>query len=146
MSPAPIDLILPLLTKVRSRQPGQWSACCPAHEDRGPSLSVRQKPDGSILVHCFGGCGPEAVVAALGLQLGDLFPPRERSGHEPKRQPRLLSAGQALALLDEEALLIAVAGANLANGRTLDQHDLDRLLVAAGRVGWLRDESGGGHA
>lgn len=144
MSFAPIDLILPLLTKVRSRQPGQWSAQCPAHEDRGPSLSVRQTPDGSALIHCFGGCSVGDIVAALGLQLGDLFPPRERSGREPQRQPRLLTAGQALELLQAEATFIAVAAANISNGRTLDQHDLDRLLVAAGRVRWLRAQSLGG--
>ena len=144
MTAAPIDLILPLLTKVRPRQPGQWSACCPAHEDRSPSLSVRQTPDGSILVHCFGGCGPEAVVAALGLQLRALYPPRQVNGTEPKRQPRLLTAGQALELLQTEATLIAVAAGNIANGVRLTQHDLARLLVAAGRVGWLREQSLGG--
>jgi hypothetical protein len=146
VSRAPINLVLAGLTKVRQRQPGQWSACCPAHEDRRPSLSVRETPEGAVLLFCFSGCGPEAVVAALGLQLGDLFPPREKSGREPKRTPRLLSAGQALELLQAEATFIAVAGANLANGVTLTPADRERLLQAAGRVGWLRDETGGAHA
>ena len=143
---APIDLILPLLTKVRKRQPGQWSACCPAHEDRGPSLSVRENSDGAVLVHCFAGCSVDAVLGALGLVLSDLFPPRAKSGREPQRQPRLLTAPQALELLDAEATFIAVAAANIANGVNLTQPDLDRLLQAAGRVGWLREQSGGAHA
>lgn len=143
MTAAPIDLILPLLTKVRPRQPGQWSACCPAHEDRSPSLSVRQTPDGSILVHCFGGCGPEAVVAALGLQLSDLYPPRQVNGTEPKRQPRLLTAGQALELLQAEATFIAVAAANLSIGVVLTPAERERLRQAAARIGWLREESMG---
>jgi hypothetical protein len=143
---APIDLILPLLTKVRKRQPGQWSACCPAHEDRGPSLSVRENSDGAVLVHCFAGCSVDAVLGALGLALSDLFPPRAKSGREPQRQPRLLTAPQALELLDAEATFIAVAAANIANGVNLTQPDLDRLLQAAGRVGWLREQSGGAHA
>jgi putative DNA primase/helicase len=42
-----------------------YVACCPAHEDRDPSLSIKQTPSGKILVHCFAGCTQEAVVDAL---------------------------------------------------------------------------------
>lgn len=42
-----------------------YMARCPAHEDRDPSLSIKQGPSGKILVHCFGGCTQEAVVDAL---------------------------------------------------------------------------------
>jgi len=144
---APIDLILPLLTKARQRQPGQWSACCPGHDDKRPSLSVRETPEGAVLVHCFSGCSADAVVAALGLSLADLFPPRKLSGNEPKRQPRLLTAGQALELLDREAQLVAVAASNMLHGVVLNQNDLTRITQAAGRITWFRDESlGGAHA
>ena len=141
MSAAPIDSILAGLEKVKQRQPGQWSACCPAHADNGPSLSVRELPDGSVLLFCFAGCGVAAVVAALGLELSDLFPPREKSGREPQRYPRLLTAGQALELLEREALLVAVSAANVLHGVVLNQTDLDRLTQAAGRIAWLRQES-----
>ncbi len=141
MSAAPIDNILSRLEKAKPRQPGQWSARCPAHADKDPSLSVRELPDGSVLLHCFAGCGAGAVVAALGLEMSDLFPPREQSGREPKRQPRLLTAGQALELLEKEALLVAVAAGNLLHGVVLNQCDLDRLTQAAGRIAWLREES-----
>jgi hypothetical protein len=49
-----------------------YVACCPAHEDRSPSLSLAER-DGRLLVHCHAGCTPEAIVAALGLRLSDLF-------------------------------------------------------------------------
>ena len=144
---APIDLILPLLTKARQRQPGQWSACCPGHDDKRPSLSVRETPEGAVLVHCFSGCSADAVVAALGLSLADLFPPRKLSGNGPKRQPRLLTAGQALELLDREAQLVAVAASNMLHGVVLNQNDLTRITQAAGRITWFRVESlGGAHA
>ena len=144
---SPIDLILPLLMKARQRQPGQWSACCPGHDDKRPSLSVRETPEGAVLVHCFSGCSADAVVAALGLSLADLFPPRKLSGNEPKRQPRLLTAGQALELLDREAQLVAVAASNMLHGVVLNQNDLTRITQAAGRITWFRDESlGGAHA
>ena len=140
---APIDLILPLLLKARQRQPGQYSAVCPAHDDKSPSLVIRENTDGAVLLHCFAGCAPSAVVAALGLELSDLFPPRERSGREPKRQPRLLTAGQALELLQTEATFIAVAASNLSIGVVLTPAERERLRQAAARIGWLREESMG---
>jgi len=146
VSAAPIDLVLPLLTKVRQRLPGQYSACCPAHADKGPSLSVRETPEGAVLLHCFAGCSVGAVLAALGLDMAALYPPRQTTGREPKRIPRLLSAGQALELLHREAHLVAVAALNMANGLALTQTDLRRLTKAAGRIDWLRDESMGATA
>jgi hypothetical protein len=65
------------LERVR-KTPEGWSALCPAHEDRTPSLSIGEGEAGQILLRCFAGCPAEAVVAALGLRLADLFP--ERSG------------------------------------------------------------------
>ena len=88
-----------------------------------------------------------SVVAALGLDMTDLFPPRQVTGNEPKRTPRLLTAGQALELLDHEAHLVAVAAGNVLHGVVLSQSDINRIAQAAGRIHWLRDEStGGAHA
>jgi hypothetical protein len=42
-----------------------WIALCPAHDDRKPSLSIRQADD-RVLVHCFAGCPQQAVIAELG--------------------------------------------------------------------------------
>ena len=53
-----------------------WQSLCPAHEDRSPSLSVREGDDGRALVHCFVGCEVEAILPAVGLQLTDLFDDR----------------------------------------------------------------------
>ena len=47
---------------------------CPAHADGSPSLHVTKSGDGKIMLHCFAGCTTEAVVAALGLGMKDLFP------------------------------------------------------------------------
>jgi putative DNA primase/helicase len=44
---------------------GGWTARCPAHEDRTPSLSVRDADNGKVLVRCHAGCGQERVIAAL---------------------------------------------------------------------------------
>lgn len=47
-------------------------AQCPAHEDRNPSLSLTAI-EGQTLLHCFAGCTPDNVLAALNLTLADLY-------------------------------------------------------------------------
>jgi hypothetical protein len=49
-------------------------ARCPAHDDRDPSLSIRDE-NGKVLVHCYAGCSQADVIAAL-KALG-LWPERE---------------------------------------------------------------------
>lgn len=77
-----IRIVLDQLDGVRESS-GGWMARCPAHEDRSPSLSVGEGTDGRVLLNCFAGCTAEEVVAAAGLQLGDLFP-EELSGDGPR--------------------------------------------------------------
>ena len=66
-----INNILDCLDKV-SRRGDQNTSCCPAHDDKNPSLSITEK-DGKILLKCWAGCTNEEVVDALGLKLSDLF-------------------------------------------------------------------------
>ena len=48
-----------------ARRAGQWwSCCCPAHDDRSPSLSLRDG-DRGVIVRCWAGCDPRDVLAAL---------------------------------------------------------------------------------
>ena len=61
-----IDLLLGRLDRVRSAGRDKWTAACPAHDDRTPSLSVRIGDDGRVLLKDFGGCETEAILAALG--------------------------------------------------------------------------------
>jgi hypothetical protein len=42
-----------------------WMARCPAHDDREPSLSIRQGEDGKVLVRCHAGCEQATVIAVL---------------------------------------------------------------------------------
>ncbi|MFM2410379.1 MAG: hypothetical protein RL481_1207 [Pseudomonadota bacterium] len=59
---------------------GHWSrsqgmCCCPAHDDRTPSLSIGLST-GAILFHCFAGCSRDEVMAGFkrhGIQPRDLF-------------------------------------------------------------------------
>jgi hypothetical protein len=69
-----VDQLLPRLSKVKELRPHHWQACCPAHEDQTPSLSIGIGDDGRILLKCWTGCRAEDITGALGLGLADLFP------------------------------------------------------------------------
>ena len=54
---------------------GRWhgqygTARCPAHDDRNPSLSIRDGRASVLLLHCFAGCRYSDVRAALKFKLG----------------------------------------------------------------------------
>lgn len=145
MTTDPIDLLLSRLEPFKLKRSGQgrWRACCPAHGGSNPSaLSVAVGTDGRVLLKCFGGCDTDSVVRALGLDIADLFPRNtfETGGAGAIRRRNLLGASQALQLLDDESMLVAIAAANLSNGIELSQADRDRLMRAAGRIAYLRQE------
>lgn len=63
-----------------------WIGRCPAHEDRSPSMSIREGDGGRVLIYCFAGCSLEAICAALGIKVSDLF--SEPGAFQPK--PRIV--------------------------------------------------------
>lgn len=73
----PVEKALDQLEGVHESN-GSWKALCPAHDDQEPSLSVSEGDDGRVLLRCFAGCENEEIVAAMGLEMKDLF---ERNGH-----------------------------------------------------------------
>jgi putative DNA primase/helicase len=48
-----------------SKAGGGWTARCPAHDDRDPSLSIHDSGDGKVLVRCHAGCEQKRVIDAL---------------------------------------------------------------------------------
>lgn len=77
----PLAAILDRLHKTR-RHGNYWTARCPAHEDRNPSLSISEGTDGRVLLNCHAGCTTTSIVQALGISEADLFPPREQTRRE----------------------------------------------------------------
>lgn len=56
-----------------------FMCCCPAHDDRSPSLSIKDADNGKILLHCFAGCTFEDVTCALrGMGLWEPLSYRQR--------------------------------------------------------------------
>ncbi len=124
-----IETVLSRLHGVRRLREGRWAAKCPAHEDRTPSLAIAMGRDGRIVIHDFGGCGTDAVLAAVGLTLSDLFAePLTRTAKHPVRP---FTAQDALACLAQEASIVAISASDLVLGQPVDA---DRLAIAAGRI------------
>lgn len=128
------DTLLACLDKVMRTGAGTWLACCPAHADRSPSLSIRDMDDGRTLVHCFAGCSVDEVLQAVGLTFSDLYPPRALD-HPAKPERRPFPAADVLRALWFEALIVCSAAKMLAKQRPLSEADRERLITATSRIG-----------
>lgn len=130
-----VNLLLNRLRKVKATGRDKWLACCPAHDDKNPSLSVRVAENGTILIRCWGGCGAADVIGAVGLSFSDLFPqalPPQQHSRPRIRQP--FTADDALRCLASEAGVIAIAAADIVEGRKLSTVDSERIDLAMGRI------------
>lgn len=141
MMTAPIDMVLSRLDHPKSTGKDRWRAACPVCGGRNRStLSVRLDENNAVGVKCFKSeCSTDLIVGALGLELSDLFPPRD-SHSRPLKRRSMISADQALELLDEEAQFVGTCAANIAHGVALTTNDKDRCLTAAGRITYIRSE------
>jgi hypothetical protein len=84
------------------------------------------------LLHCFAGCAVADVVAAVGLELDALFPPRLHVHQiKPEKRPRLVTTQQALEICAVESLTVYMIAADIARGQS---PDLKRLALATARI------------
>lgn len=126
------DALLSRLDGVRRTGTGRWLARCPAHEDKSPSLSVREMDDGRILLHDFAGCDVEHVLGAVGLTFDALFPDRPIERGKPERRPFLPSDVFEIARF--EISVVAIVAADLHNNRAVSEADYQRIFVAVERI------------
>lgn len=127
---SPSATLLPRLERVRELGRGRWMARCPAHDDRSPSLSLRETDDGTMLVRCWAGCGAADVVGAVGLELADLFPFR-REGRSPLRRGERWIPRDVLTAVAGEAIVAAIACEDVVAGREITPADRDRVRRAS---------------
>lgn len=127
----PLDRLLSGLRKVRRTGAGRWIACCPAHNDRSPSLAISDK-DGRILLHCFAGCETEDVLAAIGMTFSDLMP--ERLPEECRSESRPFYASDVLAIVAQEAWIVFACASDIWQDKELSEADRERLLLAVCRI------------
>jgi hypothetical protein len=127
-----VDNLLARLDKVKQTGNGRWLACCPAHDDRSPSLTIRQTDDGTVLVKCWSGCGAADVVQAVGLSLKDLFQDRPNF-RTPMRPGERWVPRDVIAALAHECVLGMIYNSAMAAGKQLAPEDADRLTLGASR-------------
>ena len=127
------DTLLNTLVKVKQTNHSTWIACCPAHDDRNPSLAIREVDDGRTLIHCFAGCSPNEILEAVGLSFDDLYPTScPDITHKPLR--KVFDANTALLLLQFESSLVLAHTKKMEHGEIISSHDLDRLSKAVERI------------
>jgi len=119
------------LDGVRSTGRDQWIARCPSHDDKSPSLAIKQIDD-RILLHDFAGCSTYEIVSVLGLELSDLFPEKINPGN--KRYTKPFPANDILKCLSLETMFIYICAKDLLNGEKLTEQDVDRLRLANERI------------
>ena len=130
--------LLNRLEKVKGSK-GRWTACCPAHGDKSPSLAITMLDDGRILLKCFAGCSAYEIVSAVGMDMTDLFPKETKLGYRSdnqalKSERRPFYATDLLKIIHFEALLTGIAAFDLSEGRQISNDDRKRLKTAFERI------------
>ena len=125
-----LERLLGSLSKVKGRK-GSWTACCPAHPDKSPSLAIRMVDDGRILLHCFGGCSVHEVLGALGMDMNDLFPD---TGEDKKAMKPAFYATDLLRIIAFESLVVSLAANSIHKGEKLSEQEMGRMKTASERI------------
>jgi len=129
-----VENILSRLEGVKQIGYGKWKARCCAHQDRTPSLYITEAED-RLLLHCFGGCEVNDILAAIGLTIEALFPERNQHtvGHGRPMQTNRFPYADVMRGLSHEALVVAM-GATAAASGSLTEADRERIVAAAERI------------
>ena len=125
-----IENILSRLEKVKGRN-GAYTACCPAHGDKSPSLAIRELDDGRILMKCFANCSIQEIMGAIGMEIGDLFPDTNKDLPQVKRK---YYATDLLRVIEFEAWVVSVAAYTMSQGLPLSEEDRARMKKAQTRI------------
>lgn len=118
-----LDKVLSCLDKVKPAGANKWKACCPAHDDKNPSLAISETTDGVVLLKCWTGCTTQNIVSAIGLELRDLFP--------GEKQPR---RGPSKSAIEHERMVYRIGKSLLKQGK-LEGDDIERFKTAKQRLG-----------
>lgn len=70
------------------KHPAGFTACCPAHDDHNPSLSIDDSDNGGVLVKCWAGCTQDAVISAL--KARGLWDSKGKQDTAPQVKPKVV--------------------------------------------------------
>ncbi|NOU21085.1 MAG: hypothetical protein HOO93_04720 [Methyloglobulus sp.] len=127
------ELLLSGLDGVKNTGNCKWLALCPGHDDRSPSLSIKQIDD-RLLIRCFAGCGYLDVLAAIGLDANALFPDRHLDPNEPRRKPPRFNKAELFDIAINEAGILALGWNGLLVNGSVTDTDRERVQRAYSTV------------
>lgn len=128
-----LENLLSRLQKVKRSGNNQWMACCSAHVDKTPSLSIRDAGDGRILINCLAGCDTENVLSAIGMDWSDVMPEvTPTKTYAPTKQR--VYPSDALKVIQTEARIVILAAYELRKNKPMSTEDLARLELAMERI------------
>ena len=133
-----IETLISRLDGVKETGPGRYLSRCPGHDDRSPSLAIKDGDDGRVLIHCFAGCETEDVLSAIGMTFSDVMPERIGQDHSYKPIRNRISPRDALAALDHESLVVAIIGADILTHKKVDESTWSRLAQSVARINETR--------
>ena len=129
-----IEDFLSRLQKVRKTGLNNWIACCPAHGDKNPSMTVSTGDNGGIIFHCFTLCSFEDVIGALGLEAHELMPDKPVGREFVRGRSKPFPAGDVLECIADEVMIAWVISRDMELARPVKQADFDRLTMANTRI------------
>ena len=128
-----IETILNTLNGVKRKSQGRYVALCPVHNEKTPSLAITDAGDGKVLLHCFGcGAGAIEIISALGIEISEIFPERDRfdCGKSARVKP-VFTSQQLLTAIHYEAIVVMIVASDILNGK---KADFERLATAYKRI------------
>ncbi|SMF96159.1 hypothetical protein SAMN02949497_3544 [Methylomagnum ishizawai] len=145
----PLETVLARLERVKPRANGRgYMASCPtaAHRrgDRNASLSVDEGDNGGVILYCFSHqCSADAIVAALGLELSDLFPQR-LDYRGPKSTIPPVPLREVFAAIEIPLVAVSIAFNRLAAGESFTPAEAACLKVQS-EILWDAIQRARGH-
>jgi hypothetical protein len=126
-----LNTLLSRLERVQPIGNNRYKALCPAHDDRSPSLAIKDDSD-RLLLHCFSGCETTDVLGAIGLTFADIMPDKAMGNFKKVKKP--FYAMDVLGIIKFEATLVYIYATDMAKGLKLTSTDKERLLLATSRI------------
>jgi len=126
----PVEQLLDRLDAVKQTGRDRYLARCPAHDDRTPSLSIRDLGE-TFLVKCWTGCGGVDVMEAVGLSAADFW---EKPPEGTKRARPYITVTELAKVLDRECWITVMCAQKVLDDDDLTEDERTRLMTARRRM------------
>jgi hypothetical protein len=88
-------------------------------------------------MHCFANCSVQAIVDAVGMDIGDLFPPDEKRMNyaDPTKPVKpAFYATDLMRIIHFEATIVQIVAFDISEGKKISEADRQRVRLAYERI------------